>query len=103
LWIAAAFSVGGFLGAYLRVHGLLREDWLRVGFGLVLFYVAARFLLPSDSDEAAAAVGLLATGGAWLAYLGLRLLGRRHVRRPSLSERIRQASRPEGADPDYYI
>src|SRR4051794_12482442 len=45
LWIAVAFTVGGFVGATLRVHHVLPEQALRIAFGLLMIYVAVRFLV----------------------------------------------------------
>jgi hypothetical protein len=102
LWIAAAFAVGGYVGAYLSVHHVLPEYTLRLLFGLMMVYVAMRFIF-SDSEDAAIVAGIAATVLAWLAYVGVRLVGRRHLGRPSLGENIRAMQQQERADPDYYI
>jgi uncharacterized membrane protein YfcA len=100
-WIAAAFAVGTFTGAALQ-HDLPIET-LRVLFGLILLYVAVRFVVHSDSDMADTAAGLGAVGMAWLGYLGLRLLGRRHLVRPTLGEQIRAMQEQSRHEVDYHI
>lgn len=104
LWVGAAFAVGGYIGATLRVHHYLPEEELRLVFGLLMLYVALRFLMTASSEAAVAAAGLFAAGVAWVAYLGLRLLGRRHLSRPRLDEKMRDAERlSHSHDPEYYI
>jgi uncharacterized membrane protein YfcA len=101
VWIAGAVAVGSYAGALVVPY--LPLPALRVFFGLIMIYVATRFLLASDAEAANAALGLGATAAAWVAYLGLRLLGRRHLRRPDLGQEIRRAEGQGGHDPDYYI
>ncbi len=103
LWIAAAFGVGGYVGASLRVSHVLPEDGLRLVFGLLMIYVAVRFIVNADSETANAAAGLIAVALAWTGYLGLRLLGRRHLRRPDLGEKIRLMEEQGRGDPEYHI
>jgi hypothetical protein len=77
---------------------------LRLTFGLMLIVVATRFILSSDDPATFAAVGLLSLAVAGLAYVGLRLLGRRHLPPPDLGDKIRRAA--EQAPPsesEYYI
>jgi uncharacterized membrane protein YfcA len=85
--IAATFIVGAWLGGKLAEH--IHIEVLRLLFGLILIYVAVRFLLASDRDVASAFLGVIAVALAWLAYIGLRALGRRHLPRPSLGDQIR--------------
>jgi uncharacterized protein len=103
LWTGAAFALGGYLGATLRVHHYLPEQELRLIFGLLMLYVALRFIVTSDSEVAIAAAGLFAIGLAWLGYLGLRLLGRRHLSRPDLGGKIRDLGQQPRGESDYYI
>jgi uncharacterized membrane protein YfcA len=100
-WIAGAFVVGSYSAASVVSH--VPVSLLRLGFGLMLIYIAAHFLLASDSEVANAAFGLLAVIAAWLAYLGLRLLGRRHTARPSLGQKIREMQEGGWGDSDYHI
>jgi uncharacterized membrane protein YfcA len=103
-WLAGGFAVGGFLGAWIvsqfHLHIL---DLLRLWFGLMLIYVAVRFLLASSPEAAAALIALIATAFAWLAYLGLRTIGRRHLPPPDLGRRIRALHQPPMPGPDYHI
>src|SRR5262245_13871338 len=99
-WIALGFAVGGLGGAWLVHH--LDVALLRMLFGLVLIYIAVRFLAASDQEFAAAVIGLVAVTVAWLGYVGLRLLGRR-ARRPALGDAIRAVTAPGPDVGDYYI
>ncbi len=72
LWVAGAFAVGSFLGAYLLTNHYLPDRQLRLLFGLVMIYIAIRFILASNSEAATAAVGLTAVLFAWVGFLCLR-------------------------------
>ena len=73
----------------------LPETEVRLAFGMLMLYIALRFIFTSSSEAALAAAGLFAAGLAWAGYLGLRLLGRRHLSRPRLEDKLREAeSRP---------
>jgi uncharacterized membrane protein YfcA len=103
VWVAAGFALGGYVGAFLAVNGYLPVTALRLSFGLLMIYVAVRVIVGSDSEAANAMAGLVAVGFAWLAFLALRAVGRRHLSRPSLLEKIREAEQQERGGPDYYI
>jgi uncharacterized membrane protein YfcA len=100
-WIAAAFAVGTFLGA--SVHAYLPTSVLRVGFGMVLIYVAFRFILGANHEVAIAAWALLANAAALALYLGLRALGRRHLSRPDLAKYIADAEKQGLGEIEYHI
>ncbi len=100
-FIALAFAGGAYLGAGVVKH--VPEHWLRFGFGLMMIYVAVRLMIASDSHVAAAAAGLLSAAAAWLAYLGLRLLGRRHLPKPELAKQIRAMGEQAQDQTEYYI
>ncbi len=101
LCIAAAFVLGAYGGALLMP--LLPVTQLRFFFGLLLIFVAVRFLLAADAEAASAFVGLLAVGLAWLVYAGLRLLGRRYPSRPDLEAAIQMSKEKTRGESDYYI
>src|SRR5205823_1673792 len=103
LWIAAAFAVGGFGGAWLRNLDVLPDSVLRLCFGLIMMYVAFHLIVVSDSEAARAAAGLTAVVLAWLGYLGLRALGRRTPQRPQLQEQIQKMGEQGHGGPDYHI
>jgi uncharacterized membrane protein YfcA len=104
VWIASAFVVGGYFGAYLAVNHYLPDFALRLGFGLMMIFVAVRLMLSADSEAANAAAGLLAAGAAWLLYLGLRFLGRRHLAPPpDLGDEIRLMQKQGHGEAEYYI
>jgi uncharacterized membrane protein YfcA len=100
-WLALGFAVGGMVGAYY-VRGI-PPALLRMLFGLMLIYIAVRFLVMSDSEVAAALVGLVAVALSWMAYIGLRAVGRKHLVKPDLGERIRSLQTQAPTSPDYYI
>lgn len=101
LWIAGAFVVSSYLSrSYIE---FMPELLLRRLFGLLLMYIAARFILASSSEALTAAGGLTAAASAWIVYLFLWSLGRRHMARPSVPEEIKRAQQEGRGDPDYYI
>jgi uncharacterized membrane protein YfcA len=102
-FIALAFVVGAYGGA--RLQPFLPVHLLRLLFGLLLVYIAMRFLGASDPDRGAgsAFLGLLAVAVAWLGYLAFRALGRRHLARPDLGESIRGMAERRGGETDYHI
>ena len=101
LWIAAAFTIGAYVSRGLVEH--IPDQAFRLVFGLLMIYIAVRFMLASSSEAAAAAAGLLAVALAWLGFIGLSVLGRRHVARPPLSEQIRTIHEQNRDAPDYHI
>ncbi len=101
IWVALAFAGGAWLGAYLVP--LLPETTLQLAFGLLMMFVAARFVLSSDKEAANAAAGLFAAFFSWLAFLGFRALGRHHVKRPSLEQHIHRAAEQGRGSGDYQI
>jgi uncharacterized membrane protein YfcA len=101
LWIAGAFMFGAYGSQYLIQY--LPVDALKFLFGLLMFYVGARFLLSTDSEAANAAAGLISVGAAWVGFLFLRALGRRHLVFPQLGDEIRRMHEEGRGDPDYYI
>jgi uncharacterized membrane protein YfcA len=100
-FIAVAFAVGAFAGASMVTH--IPLSVLRLGFGLLMIYIATRFLMAASSEAASAAAGLGAVGLAWLMYLGLRSLGRQHLPRPDLGAEIRQVHQQGHGETDYHI
>ncbi|MCI0458801.1 MAG: TSUP family transporter [Gemmataceae bacterium] len=102
-WVAAGFAVGGYLGAFLTVNHYLPDAALRLLFGLLMLYIAVRLIVHADSEVVNAGAGLAAVVFAWLGFLALRALGRRHLSRPSLRDKIREAEQQDRGGPDYYI
>lgn len=100
-WIAGGFAVGAYCGASVVTH--IPRSVLQVSFGLLLIYLGTRFVMNARTEVNATLAGLLATAVAWLGYLGLRLLGEKHLARPELSEKIRQAQERHQTDADYSI
>jgi uncharacterized protein len=101
LWIAAAFVVSSFLSRNYIEY--MPELLLRRLFGLLLVYIAIRFILASSSEALIAAGGLSAVVSAWIMYLFLYSLGRRHMIRPSVPDEVKRAQQEGRGDPDYYI
>jgi uncharacterized membrane protein YfcA len=101
VWIASSFAVGAYGGASMVRY--FHPEYLRVALGLLMLYIAVRFLVDSGSETANAAAGLTAAALGLLGYWGLRVLGRRHLARRPLGDAIR-AARDEGhGDIDYHI
>jgi uncharacterized membrane protein YfcA len=100
-WIASAFALGAYLGA--SVVERLPEEFLRLTFGAVMMFIAIRFLLDSSAEAAKAAGGLTAFVLAWLIYVAMRALGRRHLSAPDLGEHIRAKELQGWGTPEYHI
>lgn len=104
LWIAAAFAVGGYLGAAIvNATSVGMERFLRYGLGLLMIYIGVRFLFAASSEAANAAFGSAAVLLAWTGYLGMRALGRRHLARPDLGGAIRAMHEQGHGDTEYHI
>jgi uncharacterized membrane protein YfcA len=101
LWIAAAFTIGAYASRGLVEY--IPDYWFRLVFGLVMIFVAMRFMLGAESEAASAAAGLSAAFLAWLAFLGLKLLGRHHLSRPALGQHIQTKHEQGPVDRDYQI
>ena len=72
-------------------------------FGLLMMYVALRFLMSSAPEALIAVAGVVAVALGWVAFLFMRALGRRHLVPPSLPDEIRRMQQEGRGDPDYYI
>jgi uncharacterized protein len=101
IWIAGAFTIGAF--ASRSVVEYVPEQWFRLGFGLLMVFVALRFIVNSDSEASNAAAGLTAACLAWLGYLGLKLMGRRRQPPPNLGQHIQEKREQGWNDMDYHI
>jgi uncharacterized membrane protein YfcA len=99
--LAVAFAVGTYFGASIQERVPLRT--LRLLFALVLLFLAVRILLYSSSEVFHTIGGLTAAAGAWLVYLGLCALGRKHLRPPRLGDAIRNHAESNAAPDEYYI
>jgi uncharacterized protein len=103
IFIALAFALGGYIGAWLRHEQALPEGFLRLCLGLIMVYIAANMIVLSNSEAANAAAGVMATVAAWLTYLWLRVLGKRVLARPKLTDNILRAAEQRRGEPDYHI
>ncbi len=101
VWIAASFAVGAYGGAALIQH--MPIEYLRRALGLLMLYIAVRFIVDSHAETANAAAGLVAVGVGLLGYWGLRLVGRRYRPRPSLRKEIRAAEQEGRGNIEYHI
>jgi hypothetical protein len=100
--IAVAFVTGALLGRVVVPYFADRVWVLRLGFGLMLIFIATRFILSSDDAATSAGVGLASVALGWLVYLGLRAIGRRALP-PDLGKKIRQAAERTTGESEYYI
>jgi uncharacterized membrane protein YfcA len=101
--VGLSFAVGGYLGASI-VHKIPAEAlWLRMGFGFVMLFIAVHFIISTNNEAAIAAAGLVAAALATIFYFAMRALGRRHLARPSLHQKIQEQAAEEPGGPDYYI
>jgi uncharacterized membrane protein YfcA len=101
LWIAGAFTIGAYVSRGL-VH-FIEVHWFRLIFGVIMVFVAVRFMIDSDSEAKTAAAGLTAALLAWLAYWGLKVLGRRPRLPPTVGEQIQQKQGEGWGERDYQI
>jgi uncharacterized membrane protein YfcA len=99
--IALAFAAGAYFGADLVNR--IPKATLHLLFGLLMIVIGFRFVLATSSEAANAAAGLFAAALAWLAFLGLRALGRRHLARPDLGRHIREEATHGRGEGDYQI
>ncbi|MBL8795691.1 MAG: sulfite exporter TauE/SafE family protein [Planctomycetia bacterium] len=101
LWLAGAFMIGAYLGrSYIEYFP---EAWLRFLFGMLMIYIAMRYVITAESEVAHTLAGLSAVALAWLAYGLLRALGRRHRTPPELGQTIRGAREAGRGELDYHI
>ncbi len=99
LCIAPCFAVGAYFGAVIMDD--IPRDVLRILFGLLLVYIGI-LIITSDHHVLSAILGLVVVGLSWLAFLGLRALGRRYQPR-QLSVEIGSRQTADDTEPDYYI
>jgi uncharacterized membrane protein YfcA len=100
-WIAGSFAVGAYGGA--AALRFANPEALRVGLGVIMLYIAVRFIVDSNSETANAAAGLTAVAVGLVGFWGLRLLGRRHLAKPDLGRQIRAADEEGRGNIDYHI
>ncbi len=100
--IACAFALGAYLGAVLEPR--VPQATIRLFFGLLMMFIAIRFIFSADTSATPALMGLIAMLVSWFAYLGLTALGRRYLPPPKpLSDQIRNAAERTHDGTDYYI
>lgn len=101
LVLALAFGFGTYVGA--QVQHVLDVHVLRILFGLLLLYVGMRTLMYASPEAVHAVAGLGALVIGWVAYVALRALGRKHLKRPDLGELIRNHAEKRPKPDEYYI
>ena len=101
LWIAAAFTVGAYLGT--SVVSRIPDFTLRLMFGTLMIYVGARFLIGATQESWYAGMALVSILLAWLGHLWLRALGHRYLAVPNLEQEIRAMQEKGLGDFDYHI
>ena len=80
--LAAGFAVGAYVGGVLVNSGKVPEVALRVGFAIMLLYVASRMLFRSDGRAMAALKTSALIASFVVTYVIMRLLGRRWKKAP---------------------
>jgi len=98
--LACGFAIGALGGARIVNLGWLGEHALRLLFGALMLYVAARNLFTGSQRAARDTILLMAAFGA--AWLGARLMGRKWGSEPNWRETYRRKLRHESL-PDYEI
>ena len=101
LWIAGAFMIGAYVSRGLVEY--IPDHWFRLIFGVLMVFIAVRFMLDSDSEARNAAAGLGAAIMAWLGYLGMKLLGRRHLPPRGVGKHIQEKHEQKWGETDYHI
>ncbi|MBI2804941.1 MAG: sulfite exporter TauE/SafE family protein [Planctomycetes bacterium] len=101
LWIAGAFCLGAFASRGLVEN--VPDFWFRLGFGILMIFVAMRLIVDSDSEAASAAAGLMSAGLAMVIYWGLKSLGKRNLQKPGLRQKNHERYDQPPNNPDYQI
>lgn len=104
LTMALGFALGALGGAWLATRGVISERALRLLFVAFLLYIAGNMLFRAERKVWAAlcTVGLAAAYG--VAYLALRVVGRRWERALDLPEAYRaHLDAPAPSPPEYEI
>lgn len=101
VWVAASFAAGAYGG--VAAVRFVRPEYLRLAFGLIMLYIAVRFVVESSSETANVAAGLTTAALGLAGYWGLRVLGRRYPRRRDLGEHVRAAEEQGRGNIDYHI
>jgi uncharacterized membrane protein YfcA len=99
--VAIMFGVGAYLGAWHQAS--LEEETLKFIFGSILLYVAVRTLLDANNVVSATALALISLPIAWISFLVLRAIGRKHLNRPNLGDAIRGNAEKPPQSNEYYI
>lgn len=99
--VALMFGIGAYFGAGHQAS--LEEATLKFLFGLIMLYVAVRTLLDANHVVSATTMALISVPVAWVCYLALRVLGRKHLKRPDLGEAIRRRADEPSPPNEYYI
>jgi uncharacterized membrane protein YfcA len=98
-FIACGFAVGAFFSSMAVPY--VPHGVLRILFALLLLYMGI-LLFFSHPDVRSASLALVIVGLSWLAFLGLKILGR-HYRPRDLGKTIEELHKPDSTEPDYYI
>ena len=100
--LALGFTFGGYAGTWLVNKGLIHPTALRISLALFLVYVAANMLFRSGGRARSALETLVVMVGFALAYVLMRLLGRRLMRTPCWGQTYQSRLR-HGLALDYEI
>jgi uncharacterized protein len=100
--LAAGFALGAWGGAMLVTTGKVPEKTLRIAFALFIVYVAGNMLFRSERRVWAVLQTLLLSGAFALAFVLLRMIGKRWDRAFSMDETYRRRVQ-SALPPDYEI
>jgi len=100
--LALGFAVGAYFGGRLVTSGVVPEKTLRVLFGFLLAYLAAQMMFRSDRRTWAATVTTVMVAAYGVAYVSMRLLGRRLEKEFSVRDDV-MSRIEEPVAPDYEI
>src|SRR4051812_42783573 len=101
--LAAGFSIGALVGAWVVNAGFINPTVLRFCFALLLMYSAGRILFRPGGRARSASEALLLAIGFGIAYLVMRLLGRHWKYSPSRWGMVYRQRQREPFEYDYEI
>lgn len=100
-WIALGFAVGAFISAGFIQY--ISQTVLSCAFGFLLLFLGVRMILHSDRAAYVAAGAITSWMAAWIAFVVLRGIGRKHGVRPQLRAAMERSAKASPPDADFEI